>query len=179
MTSHDGDRTSPHGDLGTPIYDELTGSHTAPGVDTSAPAAEPESASFTIGAVTVSTTVLDLFRRLKQLDKGSGWSGSDAMETLNLWFAEFGIDVDADETAAADAVRIPARLARFLTVLGPESPAMIVHVRTDHPEPITSVRHHLVGLVQELGEQTSVAVFDIEGDQVVSIMHGAASSDEQ
>lgn len=179
MTNYDGGRATPLGDLGTPIYDEITDSHAALEENISAPAAEPESSTFTIGALAVSATILDLFGRLKRLDKGTGWSGGDVMETLNFWFAEFGINVDADEATAAQAVHTPAWLARSLTVPGSESPTVIVHVRTEHPEPIACVRHYLVGLAQDLGEHASIAVFDLEGDQVVSIMHGASSSDEQ
>ncbi|WP_125677090.1 hypothetical protein [Amycolatopsis sp. WAC 04182] len=49
------------------------------------------------------------------------------METLNLWFAEFGIDVDSDETTAAQDLRAPTWLARALKVPGPEKPTVVIH----------------------------------------------------
>ncbi len=178
MTNYDGDRATPDGNLGTPIYDELTGNNPAQREDTSTPATEPVSASFTIGAFAVSAAVLDLFGRLKRLDRGTGWNGGDVVETLNSWFAEFGIDVDVDEATAAQTLQAPAWLARSLKVPGPESPTVVVHVRTDHPEPVACVRRYMSSLIQDLGEHASIAIFGLEGDQVVSIMHGAASRDE-
>ncbi|WP_410585422.1 hypothetical protein [Amycolatopsis sp. lyj-108] len=177
MTNNEDDTTAPRGDLGTPIYDELTNIHASRAKRSPAPAARPDSVSSDIGELAVSAAVLDLFGRLKRLDKGTGWSGGDVMETLNFWFAEFGIDVDVDEATAAQGLRAPAWLARALKVPGPEKPTVVVHLRTDHERALDLVRLSVTRLTQELGEDTTAAVFGLAGDQIASIAHDSAFSD--
>ncbi|KFZ77131.1 hypothetical protein ED92_39340 [Amycolatopsis sp. MJM2582] len=178
MNNHERDVTTPSEDLATPIYDELAGNHASQAENGQASAARSGSVSSDIDGLALSATVLDLFARLKRLDKGTGWSGGDVMETLNLWFAEFGIDIDSDETTAAQALHAPTWLARALKVPGPEKPTVVIHLRTDHERALGIVRLSVTRLTQELGEDTTAAVFDLAGDQIASIAHGEASADE-
>lgn len=178
MAKCERDVTTPCEDLGTPIYDELAGIHASQPKGCPASAARSGSVSSDLDGLAVSATVLDLFARLKWLDKGHGWNGGDVVESLNIWFDEFGIDVDADETAAAQELRIPTWLARALKVPGPEKPTVVIHLRTDHERALDIVRLSVTRLTQELGEDTTAAVFDLAGDQIASIAHREVSWDE-
>lgn len=130
---------------GNPIYDELAATLTQPAV------------------------VLDLFTRMKRLERDSGdWNGGDTVQVLGDWFSGFGIDVDGDEADAARSLRLPARLARALTAPALDEPSLIIHVRTDHPDPLGSTRVCLTALVRSLGD-TSASVFDLAGDQIAHI----------
>ncbi|MFE5567034.1 hypothetical protein ACFQ68_18760 [Amycolatopsis japonica] len=108
MTTYDGDAKSPRGDLDTPIYDELAGTSVSQLENTLAPITGPAAGAPNNNELAVSAAVLELFGRLKRLDKGCGWSGSDSIETLNIWFGEFGINMDADEATAAETLHAPA-----------------------------------------------------------------------
>ncbi|MGW4527802.1 hypothetical protein [Amycolatopsis sp. NPDC004378] len=180
MTSDNTTPSHPERDPGTPIYDELAGTHsteedTAPPAaaadETAVPVPEPRPA----GDLVPPVTVLDLFGRMKDLEEGDGsWNGGDVVEALCEWFAEFGIDVDADEVAAAASLRLPAWLARTLTAPPPAESGLVIHVRTDRDRPLDATRAYLAALVWGLGEDTSASVFDLAGDQIAHIVHPAA-----
>lgn len=172
MTSDNTTPPHPDRDPGTPIYDELAGTYST------AAAAEPPAAAPSpppAGDLVPPVTVLDLFGRMKDLEESDGsWNGGDVVESLCAWFDEFGIDVNADEAAAAAALRLPARLARTLTAPAPEESGLVIHVRTDRDRPLEPARAYLAALVWELGEDTSASVFDLAGDQIAHVVHPAA-----
>lgn len=173
MTSDNTTPTRPERDPGTPIYDELAGTYStaADAEPPAVPVPEPRPA----GDLVPPVTVLDLFGRMKDLEDGDGgWNGGDVVQELCAWFAEFGIDVDADEVAAAAALRLPAWLARMLTAPEPDESGLVIHVRTDHDRPLEPTRAYLAALVWGLGEDTSASVFDLAGDQIAHIVHPAA-----
>ncbi|GAA1308996.1 hypothetical protein [Saccharothrix xinjiangensis] len=118
--------------------------------------------------------MLGLFTRIKQVEADDGsWSAGDTVDVLSLWFAEFGIDVDADVVAAARSLRTPARLASTLTAPTADEPGLIVHVRTDNSRPVADAHPYLVALVRGLGGQSSAMVFDTTGDQIAHVVHPA------
>lgn len=165
---------------GTPLYDELEAAYTSTEPAVTAPATETRddgAPTDTTGADHLDqlAVVLDLFARMKELEDGDGgWNGGDTVDALSGWFAEFGIDVEADEVAAAQALRAPAWLARTLTASTLDESSLVIHVRTDHASPLDSVRAYLSALVWGLGEETSAAVFDAADDQIAHIVHPAA-----
>ena len=111
---------------------------------------------------------------MKELEDGDGgWNGGDTVEALCEWFAEFGIDVDADEVAAAQALRVPAWLARALTAPSLDASSLVIHVRADHDQLLETTRAYLAALVWGLSEETSAAVFGVAGDQIAHIVHPA------
>ncbi|OXM47512.1 hypothetical protein [Amycolatopsis alba] len=178
MTYHDGDPTTPHEDLGTPIYDELAGVNASSTEDNLAPARAAEPLTADMSKRVVSAIVLDLFGRIAKIDSGDGWNGGDLVNTFTAWLNEFGIHEDADEASAASALRVPAWLTRSLNAPRADAPTVVIHLRTDHPRPVARVRPYLADMVHELGEHSSVAVFDLAGDQVASIVHVASAAEQ-
>ncbi|MFI6029492.1 hypothetical protein [Amycolatopsis magusensis] len=178
MNSENSDRPAPRRDPGTPIYDQLAGNFATPAELTTAGAAAPEARvpePRAAGDLVTATIVLELFGRMKDLEDSDGsWNGGDTVEALCEWFTQFGIDVDADQLAAARALRVPAWLARTLTAPSADESALVIHVRTDHDRPLETTRAYLSALVWGLGEETSAAVFDVAGDQIAHIVHPAA-----
>lgn len=181
----------PAPDVGTPLFDELAATYTtttadaapeapsaaAPDVTTGGLVPEPRAGSTDTVASGLAppAAVLDLFTRIKQIEAGDGsWSAGDTVNVLSLWFAEFGIDIDADEVAAARSLRVPAWLAHALTAPTSEEPGLVIHVRTDNTSPLDRAHPYLAALVQGLGGQTSAAVFDLAGDQIAHFVHPAA-----
>ncbi|MFE5567033.1 hypothetical protein ACFQ68_18755 [Amycolatopsis japonica] len=47
---------------------------------------------------------------------------------------------------------------------------MVIHLHTDHQRPLDAVRLCVTRLVQELGENTTAAVFDLADDKIASIV---------
>src|SRR4051812_28359516 len=119
MNSENNDRRAPQRDPGTPIYDQLADKLTTPAELTPASAAAVEATvpePHATGELVAATVVLELFGRMKDIEDGDGgWNGGDTVDALCEWFAQFGINVDADQLAAAQALRVPAWLARTLT----------------------------------------------------------------
>ncbi|GAA2678944.1 MULTISPECIES: hypothetical protein [Actinosynnema] len=167
--------------VGTPLFDELAATYAttaaaAPAtsaataaVSSEAPVPRPCTGSTDAAASSLApaAAVLDLFTRIKRIEDGDGsWSGGDTVAVLSLWFAEFGIDVSTDATAAARSLRMPARFTSMLTAPTADEPGLIIHVRTDNSSPLDDAHSYLAALVQGLGEQTSAAVFDTAGDQI-------------
>ncbi|WP_162470808.1 hypothetical protein [Saccharothrix deserti] len=107
--------------------------------------------------------VLDLFTRMKESEAGDGgWSGGDTVDVMSRWFAEFGIDVDADEVAAARSLRIPAWLAHTLAVPLPAESGLVIHVfsgfgMSHEPQPRQPRTHQAVASVTYLSRKCSVA----------------------
>lgn len=182
MNSENPCRTTPRRDPGTPIYDELARTHAAAAEDIPAAAATAEApvpAPRAAGDLAPPAAILDLFRRMKELEDCEGsWNGGDVVEALCEWFTEYGIDVDADEVAAAQALRLPAWLARTLTTTSLDESSLVIHVRTDHDRPLEATRAYLSALVWGLGKETSAAVFDVAGDQIANFVHPAADPAE-
>ncbi|WNV83125.1 hypothetical protein [Umezawaea sp. Da 62-37] len=165
------DTAEPSGtSAGTPLYDALAASLTDPTLGPPAATDDPtgREPDFTQPAV-----VLDLFTRLKQIEHSDGsWSAGDTVDVLNQWFGEFGINTDDhDELSAAQALCMPAWLARMLTVPPPHETGLVIHLRTDHADPLDAVRGLLVALVRALGEGSSAAVFDTVGDHIAHLGH--------
>ncbi|WP_370973948.1 hypothetical protein [Amycolatopsis sp. cg9] len=179
MNSDNPDRHVPARDPGTPIYDQLADAYATPAPPADAGAATTAAVPEPRGADDLATAavVLALFGRLKRLERGDGsWEGGDTVQALDAWFAEFGINIDADEVTAAQALRVPAWLARALTTPSLDESSLVIHVRTGHHQPLEPTRAYLAALVWGLGEETSASVFDLAGDQIAHIVHPATEA---
>lgn len=161
-----------HPATGTPLYDELAAALPADLAATPATTAgEPGGPEHT-GPGTSQAAVLELFARIKAIEEpDGGWPGSDTVDVLTGWFAEFGIDVEDDPAVAARALELPAHLASALAAPHLRDGEFTIHLRTECAEPADYVRSYLSALVAALGEDTSAAVFDHTGDQIAHLTH--------
>jgi hypothetical protein len=91
--------------------------------------------------------VLDLFTRMKEIEgSDGGWNGADTIDVLGEWFTEFGVNVEADDVAAARSLRVPAWLASTLTAPTLDGPDLVIHMRTDSRSPLDHARCYLAAL---------------------------------
>ena len=155
-------QASPRG-TGTPLYDALIAADSG---SAHSPTAEMA------GTCTAAAAVVDLFARIKAIERHTGeWGGGDVVNVLGAWFTEFGIDIAADEVAAATVVRVPARLAHDLIAPTLDDTCLIVHVRTEASDPLPRALPHLRALTADLGENAATSVYDITGDQIAHLLH--------
>ncbi|MDT7784997.1 MAG: hypothetical protein QOF58_3416 [Pseudonocardiales bacterium] len=116
--------------------------------------------------------VLDLFGRMKAIeDEDGGWNGGDTVDELCQWFREFGIDVDADWVAAAQALSLPPWLAQYVNSQMLDASNLVIHLHSDNTSHTDLISAHLTNLVRALGEGSTAAVYDQPGERIIRIAH--------
>lgn len=115
---------------------------------------------------------LDLFGRMKAIeDEDGGWNGGDTVDELCQWFREFGIDINADWVAAAQAMRMPPWLAQYVNSQMLDESNLVIHLHSNKLDHTDLISTHLTTLVRALGEGSTAAVYDQPGERIIRIAH--------
>lgn len=151
----------------TPTYDaliaELITDPPGPALSPDTPPQHPRPAGGTDLAPSEAWAILALFGRLKTIEEHrGGWAGTDRVSALSAWFADLGIDVDADLTAAARTLRLPT-----------DAPAgaITVHIQTTRADADTLVDAWVRALVTTLGPNSAAVVAEGTGRQIAHHTH--------
>jgi hypothetical protein len=148
-------------DPGTPTYDALIAELVRAAGTGQSRDAPPSGVPVVASAG--AQAILTLFGRLKALEeRHGGWPGADTVSELRTWFAELGVDVEADPTAAARTLRLPAE---------PHTGVITVRINTAHDEVDTTVDTWAAALVNALGPDSSAVVIDRTGRQLAHHSH--------